>query len=129
MIYDLKDPIDWDSLLFTIKVKDLANKAEAVFEALAYPEQESNNIYVFRSQHENLFVYTTDAFNYNNGPTKDSHLSLLLMSEANNRVYYIHHGVSSGWKPMEAPTEPWLHVLQNLMLNAKFEELLAETQL
>lgn len=129
MIYDLKDPIDWNSLLFKITVGDLPEKADVVFEAGRSDFQNPNKIYVFRTAHENLFLYTTDAFNFSNPPHEKSHLSLLFMSEVDNKVYYIHRNASQGWKPMEAPTESWLHALQNLMLNAKFEELLAETQL
>ena len=127
MIYIRQEGIDWDAFTATIKVGDLASTCDAKF--LFTPDEDQdyeNYCYVFKTEHENLFMYTTSAFAGSN-VERIATLSILLYEEDTKQTWYRHQfDEHQNWRRMESPAD-WQPTIDKFMLEYKINAMLRES--
>ena len=111
-----------------VQVKDLASTCDAHF--TFPPDRETDNYenqcYIFKTDYENLFSYTTSAFASTN-PKAIATLSLVLYEEDNKQLWYCHEFDNNKcWRLMERPGD-WQLVIDKFMLEYKINAMLRES--
>ena len=121
--------LNWNAFPLELLVKELPTECHAHFIFLKeHAGTSDNHCYMFRTEYENLFYYTTSAFtNWNSN--NEVNLSLVLYDEEEKKIYYRHQGThdSNRWMAMEGYCDEWQEHIDILMLESKIDLMLRET--